>query len=297
MKQADIEAFLTIIECGSISAAAQKLYIGQPTISARIQALENELNATLFHRGRGLKNTELTVQGKSFEPYARKWMQLWSDTQDAVTSTQSDIINIAAGHTTNAYLFPEIYPLFSDKAKSYSYQLSSHHFNETYNLVESAEADFGFTSVQQFSRTLLSHPLFEEESVLLTHRKSFYPDTLSPKELDVKKEIYNDWSPTFRQWHNYWLGSPKKAALQNSDITFAKRFISAGDYWIIVPKTIANLLCTDDPELKICTLTEPPEKRITYLLTRGPISDYPVLEEMLIHLHQIIVKNGGRWLL
>ena len=39
----EIEAFLKIAQCGSFSAAAEKLYITQPALGRRIRALEEEL--------------------------------------------------------------------------------------------------------------------------------------------------------------------------------------------------------------------------------------------------------------
>ena len=39
----EIEAFLHIVQYGSFSAAAEKLYITQPALGRRIRALEEEL--------------------------------------------------------------------------------------------------------------------------------------------------------------------------------------------------------------------------------------------------------------
>ena len=39
----EIESFLAVVKAGSITTAAQKLYITQPALSRRIQALEQEL--------------------------------------------------------------------------------------------------------------------------------------------------------------------------------------------------------------------------------------------------------------
>lgn len=44
----EIEAFLKIAQCGSFSAAAEKLYITQPALGRRIRALEEELGYSLF---------------------------------------------------------------------------------------------------------------------------------------------------------------------------------------------------------------------------------------------------------
>ncbi len=45
-----VKYFLTVIEEGSFSAAARKLYLSQPALSKQISALENELNIELLDR-------------------------------------------------------------------------------------------------------------------------------------------------------------------------------------------------------------------------------------------------------
>ena len=52
MTDMEIETFLTVLRCGSMTAAAQALYITQPTLSARLQTLEDEVGTPLFVRAR-----------------------------------------------------------------------------------------------------------------------------------------------------------------------------------------------------------------------------------------------------
>jgi DNA-binding transcriptional LysR family regulator len=55
----DQRAFLAVLEEGSLSAAARRMGVVQPTIRARIQALERALGTVLFTRSvRGLVPTE-----------------------------------------------------------------------------------------------------------------------------------------------------------------------------------------------------------------------------------------------
>ena len=42
MTDMEIETFLTVLRSGSMTAAAQALYITQPTLSARLQTLEDD---------------------------------------------------------------------------------------------------------------------------------------------------------------------------------------------------------------------------------------------------------------
>ncbi|WP_102348907.1 LysR family transcriptional regulator [Bacillus sp. Marseille-P3661] len=74
MELKQIEAFLMIVEKGSFSAAANELFITQPTISVRVQQLEQELNTTLFKRINGQKIV-LTDDGEKILPYFKEAME------------------------------------------------------------------------------------------------------------------------------------------------------------------------------------------------------------------------------
>lgn len=73
MTNPDIETFFAVLQHGTLTAAAaEALYISQPTLTARIQALEGEVGAELFHRGKGQRRIRLTDAGKRFLPLARR---------------------------------------------------------------------------------------------------------------------------------------------------------------------------------------------------------------------------------
>ncbi len=65
--------FLAVAAAGNFVGAAQRLYITQSTVSARIQTLEKQLGATLFRRGRS--GAELTPAGRRFLRHAKTLVQ------------------------------------------------------------------------------------------------------------------------------------------------------------------------------------------------------------------------------
>lgn len=71
MTNPDIETFFAVLQHGTLSAAAEALYISQPTLTARMQALEGEVGAELFHRGKGQRRICLTDAGERFLPPVR----------------------------------------------------------------------------------------------------------------------------------------------------------------------------------------------------------------------------------
>ena len=65
----DLRYFLAISEEGSLSAAARKLKISQPTLSRRLSALEDSLGNSLFARTKG--GLQLTALGQQLLPSIR----------------------------------------------------------------------------------------------------------------------------------------------------------------------------------------------------------------------------------
>ena len=71
----DIRLFLAVVECGSFSAAARHLKLGQATLSRRIAELELQMGQTLFSRVS--QGCEPTAFGLKILP-AAKQMAIWS---------------------------------------------------------------------------------------------------------------------------------------------------------------------------------------------------------------------------
>lgn len=71
-----IRYFIALASAKNYTRAAQALYITQPTLSQQISAIEKELGAKLFERGR--RGVELTPAGKSFLPHAEAMMKEWN---------------------------------------------------------------------------------------------------------------------------------------------------------------------------------------------------------------------------
>lgn len=70
MHNTQLTNFLTIVECGSINRAAQKLFMSQSTLSQQIKQLEEEIGHDLFDRTG--KRVQLTPEGLILLDYAKR---------------------------------------------------------------------------------------------------------------------------------------------------------------------------------------------------------------------------------
>ena len=79
MQNKDIEIFLEIVQSRNITKAAEHLFLSQSVISTRLKKLEEELGYELFTRSKGVREMELTRQGREFVSIAVRWKNLFEE--------------------------------------------------------------------------------------------------------------------------------------------------------------------------------------------------------------------------
>lgn len=104
----NIEAFVYINHYGSFNKAAEVLYISQPTVTARIQSLERELDCKVFDRLG--KQINLTDKGKQFLPYAQQILQIYQNGKYQVQAKGHIPNELRIGSTVSVsnYLMPHL---------------------------------------------------------------------------------------------------------------------------------------------------------------------------------------------
>ena len=70
MERSQLIYVVTVAECGSVTRAAEKLHLSQPSLSNQIIHLEQELGIALFARVR--KRVHLTEAGEVFVRHAQR---------------------------------------------------------------------------------------------------------------------------------------------------------------------------------------------------------------------------------
>ena len=74
-----IQAFLSVVECGNITLAANNLFTTQSNLSKQIKMLEGELGVELLIRKKGHSTVSLTPYGKNFLQLSRNWETLMKE--------------------------------------------------------------------------------------------------------------------------------------------------------------------------------------------------------------------------
>ncbi len=116
MHLGQLEAFVQVANQRSFSRAAETLFLTQPSVTARIQALERDLNERLFERsGRGVRLTEV---GACFLPHAERVLgslRTGRDAIEALRNLQSGSLFIASATTVSTYILPGLLKAFRSR--------------------------------------------------------------------------------------------------------------------------------------------------------------------------------------
>ena len=266
MTELEIDAFLNIVKYGSITKAAEILYISQPALSRRIKSLESELQYKLFIRQKGVRNITLTPQGEAFVLIAEKWKELWLETKDISPISKNTMFHISAIDSINSYILSKVYKTFIEENNHIHLVIHNLHSQDSYKYVENKLVNLGFISNDMYSKDVKTVPIFSEKMCFISNTENNYPNVVHPSNLDCKWEIRLPWNPEFDKWHNYWFGTTSKSLIIVDKMSILYDFLQIKNSWAIVPFSIGNWLVKNNKNLQISELEEAPPDRIYYYI-------------------------------
>ena len=110
MELKQLECFAAVVKYGSFTVAAQHLYLSQPTVSAHVRTLEEELGRRLLLRT--TKSLEVTPKGREVYDCAVKMLSLQTRIRRACAPDEEHIIRLGASTIPSAYILPQLLPEF-----------------------------------------------------------------------------------------------------------------------------------------------------------------------------------------
>lgn len=285
MTYPEIEAFLSIVQCGSFSGAADQLFITQPAMGRRIKALEEELGYPLFLRSKGVRRVELTSQGRAFIPLAQRWQELWKETQEASLLDSEKNFSVGSIGSLLAFLLPSVFNNFMKVNPDCRLHVTTLHSVDAYEYVRNSKVDIAFVSDPIYSTKVSTHALFREKLCLVAGNSLELPSSLTVSDLDPRLEIRTEWDREFNNWHDYYFGSRSTPHIQLDEMGFLQYFLELGNAWAFLPESIARSITQSSP-LSIHHLdVVPPSRTIYYLFQPMKISDYQEKLLMLCRDH------------
>jgi DNA-binding transcriptional LysR family regulator len=163
-----VEGFLEVARRGSVSRAAEALFITQPTLTARLQGLERELGSPLFLRTpHGMR---LTDAGRAWIPYAERALRALVDGRDAleqVITASAGHLLIAAAPAVSTYVLPDLLERFVAGHPRVDVSVRTGHSEDVVGLVLRDEVQLGLGRAIR-NPELELRPFHTEDLVLVT---------------------------------------------------------------------------------------------------------------------------------
>ncbi|MBE5754886.1 MAG: LysR family transcriptional regulator [Clostridiales bacterium] len=141
--------FYTVAKCGSLTKAAEELYISQPAVSQAIKQLEIQLGGKLFnrtHKGMELSDTG----GKQIYPIVEKALKLFDEAENKYSElkdTATGIVRICASDTVATHFLLPYIKEYHEKYPDVNLILQNGTSSETIELLKNNKGDIGFVNL------------------------------------------------------------------------------------------------------------------------------------------------------
>lgn len=247
---------LTVNELGSISLAAEKLYVSQPSLSQTIQGIEKKLNVKIFDR---TKNPiTLTYAGEKVIEAAKDILSANTNLLreiDEINEESKGRFRIGISTHRAMHILPRILPQFMEKYPFVEVEIIEKGSSNMEELILNGKVDFAFMIVSKTEHPALKYNLlFQEKMVLLTNKNSSFSlshpknEAIDFKETEKEKFIFLRKGHGVRTIQEQLFQKSKvkpKAVLETESIEVAKRMAVALNALTIYPRSML-----DEEEIK-----------------------------------------------
>lgn len=168
-----LQTFLTAADTLSFTQTAQRLDYAQSSITAQIKTLEQELGVILFERLG--KRIILTEEGKRFQQYAEKMLELDREMKKAMSNEQEQVVlKVGAQESQCVYRLPSILQQFQQAHPHVKIIFKPVHTTDiAKELLQSGKLDVAFiTDTYQETAMLHRERLLEEQLIFVSASKT-----------------------------------------------------------------------------------------------------------------------------
>lgn len=169
--------FHAVAKCGSLTKAAEALYLSQPAVSQSIKQLESQLGGRLFLRTP--KGMEFTESGRIMAKYIEEAIGLIEEAENKFSELKGiklSTIKIGASDTLCKYYLLKYIEIFH-KTYQINLQVLNRTTSETIQLLKERKIDLGFVNLPVDDDSLnIIEPCMELNDIFVCSR-DFMPDT------------------------------------------------------------------------------------------------------------------------
>lgn len=296
-----LEYFTAIAREGSLTAAAQRCRIAQPSLSQQLRALEDELGEALVHRKP--RGVETTVAGKILLEHAERVLEevrLLRERFSERRDRQEGSVIFGMIPTIAPYLLPKLLKPFREEFPKIDVQVREARTSGLIQLVVDGSIEFAIlsdvTPADQKRWSLHVSELFREPLMLavpLGHPLADGAQAPRPEQLQPETLIH------LRDGHCLTDSTLKACRLDRLDprlecgqLETALAMVEAGMGILVVPELAIR--SRPVPGVAICRFAEPlPERTISLMKRRGATLSNAATE--LVRLAKSMAPEVSTW--
>jgi DNA-binding transcriptional LysR family regulator len=289
-----VEAFLTVAERRSVSAASAVLYVTQPALTARIKNLERELGVELFIRSpRGMR---LTAEGRAFRPHAQRAVQELAEGRELLRELREGRVGellVGAAPAISTYVLPLVLRRFQAEFANVHLIVRTGHSEEVLDLVLREQVQIGL--VRELPHPAVeSVPLYEDEIVLVVHpgHRFAEPDASSivVHELGEERLILFDRTSSYFVLTSTFFreaGVVPRGVMELDNVDATKKMVEHGLGIAFLPYTaVREELASGSLREVAIEGYEPVRRQIVALRRRDAVVPEDLVEGLLAAVHR-----------
>ncbi|MGC3818795.1 LysR family transcriptional regulator [Acinetobacter sp. G11] len=247
MNLAAFEAFIKVMETGSISMAADLLFITQPAVTKRIHSLEEYFGVKLFESaGRGVQATHAA---HSLLPKVKNWLNELGDIHHTLSHEQEQVqgkLKIGTSHHIGLHHLPQHLRNYVQKFPDVTLDVHFVDSEQAHEQVLAGDLELAFLTLPPKGDERLSyvtiwndplvfvvapfHPLAQKKHLSLEDLIQ-YPSLL-PASQTYTTQI------TLAEFEKQ--GVKPKITMSNNPLESIRMLVSIGLGWSVLPKTLLN---------------------------------------------------------
>jgi DNA-binding transcriptional LysR family regulator len=242
MQLAEVQAFVEVARAGSVSRAADALFLTQPALTARLQRLESDLQARLFLRTpRGMR---LTEAGEAFLPYAVRALENLADGRQLVNAFErggAGRLTLGAAPALSTYVLPVILRRFRVSHPRVRVAVRTGHSEEVLDLVLREQVELGLVRTMRHPE-IVSSPLYEDRLVLVADPGHPFArrDRVRLAEIADEQLVQFDRTSSYTELTNALFrdaGVRPQGTMELDNIDAAKKMVQEGLGVALLPQT------------------------------------------------------------
>lgn len=213
-----IDAFVNVAKYKSFSKAAEAIYLSQPTVSAHIASLEEELGRLLFDRHG--KDVRLTPAGTLFLEYAINMINMRNNAILSLSELDKKItgnLTIASSTAPLRTLLPELIGEYHNIYQEITFDIKETSTKKVIDMLLSGDVDLGFVG-EILPDEKLSYTKIKSDNMIVISNDESLPETLTLASLKQLPFIIREHGSATRDIINNFM-SASGSSIDNMKIS------------------------------------------------------------------------------